>query len=181
VRTTCKRYVTRPCAAHHHLAVQFPSLAFHPAIVGYFVSHYARWSRADTRSEPRHLDLLSTPASGLGLAHVGRGLDRRNELEGDVGDTNDANDATGDLAEDLVAEDETADEDVEDSATDEGEEERGVARDLRGDLELEQRDAETEDDQVDADNNGGTGLIVSTRLSVLLERMRGGGEAIAHW
>lgn len=45
----------------------------------------------------------------------------------------------------------------------------------------EQRDAETEDDQVDTDNNGGTGLIVSTRPPVSLERMRGGGEAIAHW
>lgn len=64
------------------------------------------------REQPR-LDLLSTPASGVGLAHVGRGLDRGNELEGDVGDTEDANDATGDLAEDLVAEDEAADEDVD--------------------------------------------------------------------
>lgn len=63
--------------------------------------------------ESHCLDLLGTPASGLGLAHVGRGLDRGNELEGDVGDTDDADNATGNLAEDLVAEDEAADEDVD--------------------------------------------------------------------
>lgn len=63
--------------------------------------------------EPTCLDLLGTPASGLGLAHVGRGLDRGDKLEGDVGDTDDADSATGDFAKNLFAEDETADEDVD--------------------------------------------------------------------
>lgn len=61
---------------------------------------------------PSRLDLLSTPA-GVGLAHVGRGLDRGDELENGVADTDHANDATGDVVEDVVAEEEAAEEDVD--------------------------------------------------------------------
>ena len=41
------------------------------------------------------LNLLGTPASGLGLAHVGRRLDRRNELEANVADADEPNDGAG--------------------------------------------------------------------------------------
>lgn len=46
-----------------------------------------------------------------------------------------------------------------DAATDEGEEEGGIARDLGRNLELEESDAETEDDDVDADDD----LVAGTR------------------
>lgn len=49
------------------------------------------------------LDLLGAPA-GVGLAHVARGLDRRDELEGNVGDTDNANNATGDVVDDMATE-----------------------------------------------------------------------------
>ena len=59
------------------------------------------------------LDLLGAPAGDVGFAHVGRGLDRGDELEGDVGNTDDADNSTSNLADHHVAEDEAADEDVD--------------------------------------------------------------------
>lgn len=47
------------------------------------------------------LDLLSAPAS-ISLAHVGRGLNGRDELEDGVADTNESNDRSGDNAEDAT-------------------------------------------------------------------------------
>lgn len=69
------------------------------------------------------LDLLGTPASVFGLAHVGRGLDGGNELESDVGNTGDTHDAASNLAENAVAHHQRAEEDVEDTTADEGEHE----------------------------------------------------------
>ena len=46
------------------------------------------------------LDLLGSP-SNVRLAHVWWWFDRRNELESDVPETDDANDRTGDDAEDV--------------------------------------------------------------------------------
>jgi hypothetical protein len=59
------------------------------------------------------LDLLSTPTSIFGLAHVGRGLDGGNELEGDVGKTSDTDDATSNVAKDVATQDQRAEEDVD--------------------------------------------------------------------
>lgn len=58
------------------------------------------------------LDLLGAPAL-VGLAHVGRGLDGGDELEGDVADTDEPDDAAGDLAEHVVVEEDRADKDVD--------------------------------------------------------------------
>ena len=58
------------------------------------------------------LDLLVAPA-GIGFAHVARGFDGGDELEGDVADTDEANGAASNFAEDALAEDETADENVD--------------------------------------------------------------------
>lgn len=58
------------------------------------------------------LDTLSAPA-GVGLAHVRWGLDRGHELERDVGDADDANNAAGDDEPGAVAEDKATDEDVD--------------------------------------------------------------------
>lgn len=58
------------------------------------------------------LNLLGAPAS-VCLAHVARGLDGGDELEDDVGDTDNTNDATSDLGEDHVPEDEAAEEDID--------------------------------------------------------------------
>ena len=58
------------------------------------------------------LDGFGTPA-GVGLAHVGGGLDGGDEFEGDVGETDDADDATRDDEPGAVAEDEAAAEDVD--------------------------------------------------------------------
>ena len=66
-----------------------------------------------THSGKYCLDLLGTPAGNLSLAHVGGGLDRGNELEANVGETDDTNDTTSNLAEDHVTEDQAADEDVD--------------------------------------------------------------------
>lgn len=84
-----------------------------------------------------HLHLFGAPAS-VGLAHVGRRLDGGDELENDVADTNEADDGAGEDAQDAVVQEDGADKDVEGAATDEGEEEGGVARDLGRDLELEE-------------------------------------------
>lgn len=99
------------------------------------------------------LNLLSAPTGSFGIAHVARGLNGRDELEDDVGDTDDTNGSASNLAEDSLSEEEAADEDVEESAADEGEEEGGVSRDLGRDLELEKRNRETENDHVHGDNN----------------------------
>lgn len=99
------------------------------------------------------LDLLGAPA-GVGLAHVGRGLNGGDELEDGVADANEADEGAGNDAEDAAAEENGSHEDVEDTTADEGEEERGVSRDLRRDLELEEADGGTKDDDVDTNDEG---------------------------
>lgn len=59
------------------------------------------------------LDLLGAPAGIFGLAHVAGGLDGGDELEGDVAETDDTDDATSNLAEDEVAQQKAANEDVD--------------------------------------------------------------------
>jgi hypothetical protein len=58
------------------------------------------------------LDLLSTPAS-IRLPHVRRGLDGRDELEGDVGDADDTDDGAGNNPEDVVVQKDAANKDVD--------------------------------------------------------------------
>ena len=58
------------------------------------------------------LHLLGAPA-GIGLAHVGRRLNGRDELETAVGQANKADDGAGDDAQDVVVEEDGADEDVD--------------------------------------------------------------------
>lgn len=58
------------------------------------------------------LDLLSTP-TGVGLAHVARGLDGGDELENNVTDTDDTDDTTSDVVDDHASEEKAADEDVD--------------------------------------------------------------------
>lgn len=65
------------------------------------------------RAAAGDLDLLSAPTSGIGLAHVGRGFDGGNKLESDIGNTDNTDDTTGDVANDLLAEEEAAEEDVD--------------------------------------------------------------------
>lgn len=84
------------------------------------------------------LDLLGAPAL-VGLAHIGGRLDGGDELEDGVGDTDEADDGASDDAQGTVVEQDGTDKDVKGTATDEGEEEGRVARDLRRDLELEER------------------------------------------
>lgn len=83
------------------------------------------------------LYLLGAPA-GVGLPHVGGGLDRGNKLEDGVANTNKANNRARNYAQDVAVEQDGADKDVEGAAADEAEEEGGVARDLGRDLELEE-------------------------------------------
>lgn len=83
------------------------------------------------------LHLLSSP-SGIGLAHVGGRLDRGNELEHDVAHADEADDRARDDAQHAVVQQDRSDEDVEGTTANEGEEKRGVARDLRWDLKLEE-------------------------------------------
>jgi hypothetical protein len=59
------------------------------------------------------LDLLGAPASILGLAHVAWGLDGGDKLKGNVGETDDTDAATSNLAEDMVTQEKTAEEDVD--------------------------------------------------------------------
>lgn len=101
----------------------------------------------------RGLNLLSAPASILSLAHVAGGLDGGNELEGDVCDTDDADDGTSDFAENAVAEEKAAEEDVKSTATDKRKQEQGVTRDLGRDLELEKTDSGAKKDHVDTNNH----------------------------
>jgi hypothetical protein len=58
------------------------------------------------------LDLLSAPPS-IRLAHVRRRLNGRDELEGGIGDADDANDGTGNDPENVVVEQDAANEDVD--------------------------------------------------------------------
>lgn len=59
------------------------------------------------------LDLLGAPARVLGFAHVAGRLNGGEELEDDICDTGDSDDATGDLADKQLAEEKGADEDVD--------------------------------------------------------------------
>lgn len=83
------------------------------------------------------LYLLGAPA-GVGLPHVGGGLNRGDELKDSVADANEANNRARDYAQDVAVEQDGADEDVEGAAADEAEEEGRVARDLGRYLELEE-------------------------------------------
>ena len=67
-----------------------------------------RWGK----TEASGLDALGAPA-GVGLPHVGGGLDGGDELEADVGEADDADDAAADDEPEAFAEDEAADEDVD--------------------------------------------------------------------
>lgn len=101
-----------------------------------------RSSSSSRRSRKRassqvSLHLLGAPA-GIGLAHVGGRLDGGDELEHNVADADEADDGAGDNAQPAVVQQDRADKDVEGAAADEGEEERGVSRDLGWDLELEE-------------------------------------------
>lgn len=58
------------------------------------------------------LDLLGTPAL-VGFAHVRGGLDRRNELEGDVSETDEGDQRTIDDAQHVVVQQNGTDEDVD--------------------------------------------------------------------
>lgn len=100
-----------------------------------------------------HLDLLGAPAL-VGLAHVGGGLDGGDELEGDVADADDADDGARDDAQHVVVQQDATHEDVEGAPPREREQERRVPRQLRRDLELEERHAQAEQDHVDADDEG---------------------------
>lgn len=102
----------------------------------------------------RCLYLLSTPSSCIGVAHVAWGFDRWNEFECNVAKTDDANNGSSNVAEDLLAEEETTDENVENTSSDKGEEKVGVSRNLRGDLEFKKSDSQPENEHVDAKNNG---------------------------
>lgn len=85
------------------------------------------------------LHLFRTPAS-VGLPHVRRRLNAGDEFEDDVADTDETDNGAGDNAQDSVVEQDRADKDVKGAATDEGEEEGGVAGDLGWYLELEETD-----------------------------------------
>jgi hypothetical protein len=65
-----------------------------------------------TRRAARHLHLLSAPP-GLSLTHTRRRLDARDELKGGVRDTYSAYDSAKDIAQDMVVEEDCADEDVD--------------------------------------------------------------------
>ncbi len=58
------------------------------------------------------LDLLGAPA-GIGFPHVGRRLNRRDELKGDIADSDESDDRASDDPEDAVMKEDAADEDVD--------------------------------------------------------------------
>lgn len=60
----------------------------------------------------KRLDLLSTPTL-VRLAHVGGRLDGGDELQHHVGNTSDADDRGGDLAEDVAVQNDAANEDID--------------------------------------------------------------------
>ena len=117
--------------------------------------HGARFALAESPGslEGRCLDLLRAPA-GIRFPHVGRGLDRGNELEGDISHTDQANDGAGNNPQDVGVEEDAANEDIEDTTADEREKERSVARDLRRNLEFKKTSGKTENDNVYAHNHG---------------------------
>ena len=83
----------------------------------------------------------------------------------DVRIDDEGDDGASDDAQEAVIEEDGADEDVEDAAAEEGEHEGGVARDLGGDLELEQGDGEPEHHHVGADDDGLAARRVSARAA----------------
>lgn len=64
------------------------------------------------------LDLLGTPA-GIGLAHIARGLDRRDELEDDIADADASDDGTRDVLDCPAAQNKAAKEDVQETTPNE--------------------------------------------------------------
>lgn len=104
------------------------------------------------------LDLLGTPAS-VGFSHVLRRLDGGDELESDVANTDDADDATSEVVQEVSPEEKAAEEDVQDTTANEREEEVGVARNLGRDLELEEGNGKTKGDHVRANDDGGEAEI----------------------
>jgi hypothetical protein len=58
------------------------------------------------------LDLFRAPTC-IGFAHVAGWLDRGDKFEGDVGDTNDADNTTSNVAENLLAKQKAAKKDVD--------------------------------------------------------------------
>ncbi len=62
------------------------------------------------------LHLLGAPA-GIRLAHVGRGLDGRDKLENDIGNTDEADDGAGNDPEDGSVEEDAANKDVDCAGT----------------------------------------------------------------
>lgn len=104
----------------------------------------------------RFLDLLGAPPA-ICLAHVARGFDRRDKLEGDVADADDANNDSCDGANDATAEKEATEEEVEDTSSGKGEEEWGVMRHLGRDLEFEQSNGQAKNDHVNGENDGPQG------------------------
>lgn len=58
------------------------------------------------------LHLLGSPAL-VGLAHIRRRLDGRDVLEGNVDDADDGDDGAGDLAQNVVVEEDGADKDID--------------------------------------------------------------------
>lgn len=97
------------------------------------------------------LDLLGAPAD-VSLSHVARGLDRGNELEGDVADTDDADSTTSNVANGVVAKEEASQKDIEDTTANERKEEVGISRNLRGDLELQKCDSKAKDNHIDTND-----------------------------
>ena len=84
------------------------------------VCHVSRSSTTQHQCRPslndhcqNRSDLLGTPAGSIGLAHVARGFDGGDELEYDIGDTDDADDAAGDVLDNLVAEEQAAEKNVD--------------------------------------------------------------------
>lgn len=108
------------------------------------------------------LDLLSAPAS-IGLAHVAGGFDGGDELEGNVGNANDANGATGDLAHNQLAEKEATDEDVDYMVS----EERAVSMDCDTTYRIHGRQRRREKRRIGTPEGGsGTLRTVSRLLTV---------------
>ena len=100
------------------------------------------------------LDLLGAPTTNVGFAHVAWGLDGRDELKANIGYASDADNSTGNLAQDRIGEKEATQQNVDWTASEsrnrdvlggieltnttsnKREEEVGIARDLRRDLEF---------------------------------------------
>lgn len=67
----------------------------------------------DPRTCVKILDnLLGAPAL-VGLTHVGRGFDRRDEFQDDVTDTKDADNRCSNVLQDVAVENETPDKDID--------------------------------------------------------------------